>query len=104
MSLSGYIYSAAIMPLFDRKSYAGLHRHLKKGAVLEKRPLSQNLDSQWAKTIDMLHHAYETVPFYRQRFDAAGVKPPDIRTPADLQRLPILTRDDIRNNFEDLVS
>ena len=104
MSLRSFIYSAGVLPYFDKKSYAGLHRSLAKGAELERRPLQQNLDSQWQKTQSMLRHAYETVPFYRERFDSAGVRPADIRTADDLQRIPVLTRDDIRNNFERLVS
>src|SRR6185369_11981215 len=35
-----------------------------------------------------LRHAYEHVPFYRQSFDAAGVRPEDVRGFADLARLP----------------
>ena len=31
-----------------------------------------------------LTHAYENSPFYRQRFDAAGVHPSDLKTLADL--------------------
>jgi phenylacetate-CoA ligase len=104
MSFSGYIYSAAILPLADKKSYANLRRNLTKGRELEKRPLEENLKSQWTKTCQMLQHAYESVPFYKDRFDAAGIKPTDIRSPKDMQRIPVLTRDDIRNNFERLAS
>jgi phenylacetate-CoA ligase len=49
-------------------------------------------------------HAYEHVPFYRRRFDALRLKPADIKTAADLPKLPLLTRDDIRGNFDDLCS
>ena len=44
----------------------------------------------------LLAHAYEHVPFYRARFEAAGVAPADIATLADLARLPILRRADLR--------
>lgn len=37
----------------------------------------------------------ERVPHYRERFAAAGVRPGDVRTIADLVRLPILERDDL---------
>ncbi len=36
--------------------------------------------------------AYEEVPFYRTLMDRASVQPEDIRTAADLQRLPIVTK------------
>jgi phenylacetate-CoA ligase len=52
----------------------------------------------------IVRHAYDTVPFYRRRFDDRRLKPEDIRSRADLPKLPLLTKDDIRANFEDLRS
>lgn len=49
-------------------------------------------------------HAYETVPFYRRRFEALRLVPADIRGRADLPKLPLLTKRDIRQHFDDLVS
>ena len=46
-----------------------------------------------------LHHAYENVPFYRRRFDEAGVHPDDCRSLADLARFPTTTKDDLRDNY-----
>ena len=39
----------------------------------------------------LVKRAYE-IPFYRERFDRAGVKPEDIRTGDDLTKLPVLTK------------
>lgn len=46
-------------------------------------------------------HAYARVPFYRQRFDAAGIQPIAIRSLDDLQRLPVLTKADLRAHADD---
>ncbi|KJS74567.1 MAG: phenylacetate--CoA ligase [Comamonadaceae bacterium BICA1-1] len=46
-----------------------------------------------------LRHAYDHVPHYRHRFDAAGVHPDDLRTLADLARFPFSTKDDLRANY-----
>lgn len=43
----------------------------------------------------VLRHAHLTVPFYRERFRQAGVTPEEIRSPADLVRLPLTTRADL---------
>jgi phenylacetate-CoA ligase len=40
-------------------------------------------------------HAYNNVPFYRQRFDAASVHPDSIRSLDDLQRLPVMGKADL---------
>ena len=44
-------------------------------------------------------HAYDNVPVYRQRFDAAGVHPQDIQSLDDLARLPFTTKTDLRDNY-----
>jgi len=44
----------------------------------------------------LIDHTYAHVPYYKDRFDAAGVAPTDIRNPEDLLKLPILRRDDLR--------
>jgi phenylacetate-CoA ligase len=49
-------------------------------------------------------HSYETVPYYRRIFKEKKVDPNDIRNPADLSKLPVLTKEDIKKNYSDLVS
>jgi phenylacetate-CoA ligase len=44
----------------------------------------------------MVRHAYECVPFYRRRFDDAGLRPEDVRGIEDLARLPLLTRAELQ--------
>ncbi|MEW1629832.1 phenylacetate--CoA ligase PaaK [Streptomyces sp. NPDC089173] len=46
-----------------------------------------------------LRHAYENVPFYRSAFDAAGLRPEDCRTLADLSRFPFTAKADLRDNY-----
>ncbi len=49
----------------------------------------------------LVKKAYK-IPFYRERFDAAGVKPEDIRCGDDLSRLPLLTKDELREWMNEL--
>jgi len=46
-----------------------------------------------------LDRVYATVPFYRESFDRAGVKPSDVKTLDDLKRLPFTTKQDLRDNY-----
>ena len=46
-----------------------------------------------------LAHAYARVPHYRAAFDAAGVRPDDLRTLADLANFPFTTKQDLRANY-----
>ncbi len=52
----------------------------------------------------MLDHARATCPFYRDTWAAAGIDAAAIRSLADLARLPIVTKDDIRQRQDDLIS
>lgn len=50
----------------------------------------------------LINHAYENVPYYHRIFDERGLKPKDIQDIKDLEQLPLLTRDIIRENSRDL--
>jgi phenylacetate-CoA ligase len=42
---------------------------------------------------------YNTVEFYKKRFDEAGIKPDGITTLEDLRKLPFTYKDDLRDNY-----
>ncbi len=46
-----------------------------------------------------LERAYNKVPHYKRKFDAAGVKPGDLKTLADLARFPFTVKTDLRDNY-----
>lgn len=46
-----------------------------------------------------LAHAYANVPMYRERFDAAGVHPDDLKDLSDLAKFPFTYKDDLRANY-----
>ncbi len=57
---------------------------------------------QWQRLQRLLEHCHREVPYYRRRWNELGITPADIRSRADFARLPLLTKSDIRANFEDL--
>lgn len=46
-----------------------------------------------------VRHAHEGSPFYRRRLEDAGVGPEDVRTLADVRRLPFTTAEDLREGY-----
>lgn len=52
----------------------------------------------------LIRHAYANVPYYRRVFEERSLKPGDIKTAKDLAKLPILTKQLIRENFDDLIA
>jgi phenylacetate-CoA ligase len=47
----------------------------------------------------LVARVYETVEPYRRKMDAAGIRPEDVQTLADLRRLPFTYKDDLRDNY-----
>ena len=72
--------------------------------------------SQWLSLAEMrllqeeklrrlVRHAYHHVGYYRERMDALGLTPEDIKTLDDLAKLPLLSKADVRENLHfDLLS
>lgn len=46
-----------------------------------------------------LAHAYNNVPFYKQKFDDAGVHPDDLKSLSDLSKFPFTVKTDLRDNY-----
>jgi phenylacetate-CoA ligase len=61
-------------------------------------------DLQMRRLRQQLIDAYRYVPFYRHRMTQAGLTPLDIRTHEDLRLLPVLTKHDIQDHKDLLVS
>jgi phenylacetate-CoA ligase len=59
---------------------------------------------QVKQLVKLLYHAYENVPYYRRVFDERALRPKDIQNFDDLKKLPYLTKDEVRNNLEDLIA
>jgi phenylacetate-CoA ligase len=54
---------------------------------------------QYARLKNLIGKLYERVSFYRERFDAAGLKPSDIGSLGDIAKLPFTTKDDLRITY-----
>jgi phenylacetate-CoA ligase len=59
---------------------------------------------QWRRLRALLDHAYAQCPFYRRRFERAGLLPSDLRGLDDLRALPILEKRDIQEHGESMVA
>ena len=99
------LYEAAfrhvLFPLYE----SGLRRrstlaYLREREAEQWLPPARIAELQWQRLKALLQHCWDEVPYYRQRWAAVGAEPGDIRDMQDLARLPVLTKDDIRDNFE----
>ena len=62
-------------------------------------------DYQFKRICKIIHYAYENVPLYRKKYDAAGIKPQDLKSPADFNSIPLLTKKELQEGFpKDILS
>ena len=80
------------------------HSKLEQLLTSEKWSASEIEAYQNERLRDLVQQAYDYVPFYRTRMQARKLTPADIRTRQDLPKLPVLTREDVRQNSATLVS
>ena len=66
---------------------------------IEKAPREELARLQLERLQWSLKHAYENVPHFRRKFDAAGVKPADCKRLEDLRRFPFTTKADLRESY-----
>lgn len=52
----------------------------------------------------LVKHAYENVPYYTESFNKIGLTPQDIKSLEDIKKIPILTKNDVRENFDLLLA
>jgi phenylacetate-CoA ligase len=65
----------------------------------ETMPRSELKALQLARLKTTLDRAYGKVPHYKRKLDAAGAKPSDLKTLADLVRFPFTVKSDLRDNY-----
>ena len=61
------------------------------------RPELEALQSE--RLAKLIARVYDKVPYYKEQMDAKGVKPADIKSIADLHKLPFTTKEDLRLNY-----
>jgi phenylacetate-CoA ligase len=66
---------------------------------IERMPLEDLHALQEDRLKSVVRYVYDHSAFYRQRFKEAGVEPGDIRTLADVSKLPFTRKVDLRDNY-----
>jgi phenylacetate-CoA ligase len=86
----------------ELKSYKKFMLHLVRGLPLFVRMNFGNYNRIANRRLRYLvKYAYENVPLYRRKYDAAGVKPEDIHGMEDLGKLPLITKQDLVSGYPD---
>ena len=68
---------------------------------IETMPVADLQALQSEKLVKQVRHVYNNVPYYRALMEKKGVTPDDIRSIADLHKLPFITKADLRETYPD---
>jgi phenylacetate-CoA ligase len=66
---------------------------------IEKASKDELTALQLERLQNTVRQAYQHVPHYKKKLDAAGVHPSDLKQPADLAKFPFTTKEDLRQNY-----
>lgn len=89
-------------PLWQRRHHWKVLSYLRELEASQWYTPSQLRELQWIKLKKLLAHCYENVPYYRKLFDKLSLKPEDIKTESDFQKIPILTKEELKKNTEQM--
>jgi len=102
-----------VYPFISRKVIYPLYELTSGRRILTK--LNHLEKSQWwspdalaawqqRRLSELLHYAYNMVPYYHRVFQAAGITPADVHTLDDLRNLPLLTKSIVQEYGGELLS
>ncbi|GAB6194029.1 phenylacetate--CoA ligase family protein [Desulfocastanea catecholica] len=102
--IRNFIRKAVSEPIYYRKNKSprlSYWKELEKTQYLSLRELQ---DIQWQRLQKLYAFLWEKNTFYRSRFQNAGLSPGSLTTPADIAKIPILTKKEIRENCDSMIS
>lgn len=59
---------------------------------------------QFKRLKSIIEHAYRNTRFYRKLFDANRIKPTDFKKLSDINKFPVITREQIMENYPELIT
>lgn len=104
MKLLPLLRSLVFEPLWCLKNHSQLLLYWKELERKQYLPVENIEKEQFFKMQDILCYAYKNNKYYRKKFDATNIKPEDIRIPEDVGKLPFLTKKDIQQNYNDIIT
>lgn len=99
-ALSKYV----MYPLWDVKDRSSRLREWRRLEASQWWSRERLQGLQWQSLLEMLAHAHDTSPFYRERMQQSGLVPAAVRSPEDFRRLPVTTKQDIRAARDRMIS
>jgi len=91
-----------LLPLTDVAKGHHVYRYFKKFQHSLKLSREEVQEIQNQKINEIVIHAYNNTLYYKELFDKHNINPQAVKTKADLEAIPPLTREILQKNFESL--
>jgi phenylacetate-coenzyme A ligase PaaK-like adenylate-forming protein len=104
LRIPNFLVRSIFEPLWDMYESSVRLKNLSSLRKTQYLPRDQILTNQNHKLNEIIQHAAATSPFYARRFAGAGIAPASVHTIEDLRGLPLLTKSDIRNHLDEILS
>ena len=98
------ICSHFITPLWAKWEKSDYLNHIEYLKMFQYVSPEEIKKTQWQKIKALLNHAYENCLYYNELFNKMHLHPRDIVNWSDFERIPLLTKDKIRNNYKDFIA
>ena len=92
-----------IYPIADLAFHTGISSWYTKIEKMLRWSPEEIMKWQMARMKALVADAYQFSPYYRQLFDSLSLKPEDIRTFEDLEKIPPLTKEIIREHYDEIL-
>lgn len=104
MSIYSCLDKHLLLPLADAVMSRGVSKEWKVMHIAEKYSEDQLLNLQNKRLQMLVQHCYAHVPYYRNLFKSLSLTSDDIKTREDLCKLPVLTKQIIRDHYNELIA
>ena len=104
MSLYSQIDKHILMPIADKLTHRGISKEWRLMERMNDATEQELITLQNQRMQALIQHCYAKVPYYTKLFDSLGLKPEDIQCREDLQKLPMLTKQMVREHYDELIS
>ncbi len=102
-SLKEFVLLTIIFPIADKLMGTCAMKWHKQIKEMNSWTKDEVLNWQVSRLKLLIEHAYSNTVYYKELFDSLDLKPSDINSFEDLSKIPPLTKDIIRNRYEDII-
>ena len=104
MSIYSCLDKHLLLPIADILMSRGVTKEWKVMQTAENYSEDELLGLQNKRLQMLVQHCYAHVPYYRNLFKSLSLQPDDIKTREDLCKLPVLTKQIIRDHYNELIA